>query len=82
MHFSGFREAAYESDMDDKQTCYKAWLNEGIRCGPSEVLGSGDRHVGHAKANPAPKSYTMSLDEQLEPVLRDDDPYIWGNSDK
>ena len=74
---TGSRKASHESYVDSGQTCHKTWAHEGVRGRSSQVLGSGDCHVGHAEENPTPESHPVSMDEQLQPLLWDDDIDKW-----
>ena len=62
--------------MGYREARQQAGPHEGVRGGAAQVLGPGDRHAGHDAAGPAPKPHPVSVDKQLEPVLRDDDPHL------
>lgn len=63
--FSDNRQTTHESNMDNWETRHEERVNEGVWDQPPEILGPGNCDAGNVEENPAPKSHTVSVDEQF-----------------
>lgn len=78
-NFAGTWEVTTESNMERVQGDVQAGPDEGVWLQSRQSMGTGNRGTGHAQKGPTSEPSPVSVDEQLQPILRNDDAHNRGD---